>query len=169
MIYSTRTHRLVGLLRQAPDLRGRTGTVLVSQFGPPLGQFLAALAKLILDNDTHTERDKKREGHVSSSPQDQPAPKRNRIVVKHPDMIDNTQMRVVSSSPTQPSSQTSSRDDAFVPDDADSLAREANTERLLTCFLRCILYSIPCSKWEMLDRLECRAPIATTMQLTPVY
>ncbi|KAI0530241.1 hypothetical protein GGR58DRAFT_246506 [Xylaria digitata] len=78
-------------------------------------------------------------------------------------MTDSTQMQVGSSSPIQLSSQVSSRDDAFVPDDPDSLAREANTERLLTCFLRCILYSIPYLELDLEDRLECRAPLAAAV------
>ncbi|KAI0966457.1 hypothetical protein F4678DRAFT_295897 [Xylaria arbuscula] len=78
-------------------------------------------------------------------------------------MVDTTQIQVSSSSPIPPSSQVSSPDDAFIPDDSNLLTREANTERLLTLFLRCILYSISDSNPHPLARLECRTPLATAV------
>ncbi|KAI0874375.1 hypothetical protein GGS24DRAFT_348786 [Hypoxylon argillaceum] len=156
------------LLQPTPDLAGTTDINLVSKYGGPLGQFWAALAELVPDRGAYTEAGKKGDGHVPSSPPDQPASKRNRITVEHADMVDSTQMRVGSSSPVQASSQVSSRDDAFVPEnhDHDPLVREANTERLLTCFVRYILYSIPYSDWELENRLDCRTHLAAKVTMT---
>ncbi|KAK5637245.1 hypothetical protein RRF57_012957 [Xylaria bambusicola] len=155
---------LVELLQPTPDLAGQTEIDLVSQYGYPLGQFWAALAELVPDKGTYTERNKKKEdGHVLSSPPDQPASKRNRIAVERPGMVNSTQIQIESSSPIELSSQVSSQDDAFVPDDHNPLAREANTERLLTCFVRCILYSISESESDPGARLECRTPLAAAV------
>ncbi|KAI1358573.1 hypothetical protein F5Y08DRAFT_345552 [Xylaria arbuscula] len=84
----------------------------------------------------------------------------------HPDMVDSTQMQVASSSPFQPSSQVSSQDDAFVPEARDLFARDANTERLLTYFLRYLLYSIPYSTSDLGGQLKCRSPVALTVFMT---
>lgn len=156
---------LVQLLQPTPNLAGRTELDLVAQYGAPLGQFWAALDEVIGDAAVPIEqREKTKESHVPSSPPDQPASKRTRIAVEHPDMVNSNQIRIGSSSPFQTDSQVSSQDDAFVPDDHDSLVREANTERLLTCFLRYILYSTQ-SVRDQRHRLECRTPLAATVYL----
>ncbi|GAW21429.1 hypothetical protein ANO14919_109480 [Xylariales sp. No.14919] len=156
------------LLQPTPDLGGKTDIDLVSEYGGPLGQFWAALGELVPDRGAYTEPGKKGDGHVPSSPLDQPAPKRNRIAVEHADMVDSTQMQVGSSSPAQESSQVSSRDDAFVAEnhEHDPMAREVNTERLLTCFVRYILYSIPYLDWALNNRLDCRTHLATKVTMT---
>ncbi|KAJ8131785.1 hypothetical protein O1611_g1835 [Lasiodiplodia mahajangana] len=120
------------------------------------------------DRVAHTNLGKKGDDYVPSSPPDQPPSKRNRTVTKHQDMVDSGQMRVGSSSPTRPSSQVSSRDGVFMADshDHDSMIREADTERLLTYFVRYILYSIPYEDWSPVNRLECRAPLAAKVTIT---
>lgn len=159
---------LVQLLQPTPNLSGKTEIDLVSEDGGPLGQFWAALAELVLDRSAYTEPGRKGDGHVPSSPPDQPPSKRNCTVVKHPDMVDSTQIQVGSSSPAQPSSEVSSRDDAFVAGSYDHgpMAREANTERLLACFVRCILYSIPYLDWRLDNRLEPRTPLSARVAMT---
>ncbi|RWA04050.1 hypothetical protein EKO27_g11055 [Xylaria grammica] len=156
------------LLQPTPDLGGKTDIDLVSEYGGPLGQFWAALAELVPDRGAYTEPGKKGDGHVPSSPLDQPARKRNRITVEHADMVDSTQILVGSSSPAQESSQVSARDDAFVAEnhEHDPMAREVNTERLLTCFVRYILYSIPYLDWALNNRLDCRTHLATKVTMT---
>ncbi|KAI0541633.1 hypothetical protein GGR58DRAFT_497823 [Xylaria digitata] len=134
---------------------------LASDYGVSLGQFWAALAELAPDIRVYREQDKEREDDdIRSSPPDQPPTKRSRKAVEHPDMVDTTELQFGSSSPYQASSQVSSCDDAFVPSDHDSTARESKTERLLTCFLRYIMYSIPYSDWKLRYRAECRTPLA---------
>lgn len=154
---------IIDLLQPTPDLWGRTENDLVTQYGAPLGQFWAALAEVVpLD---HTIKAKHNHGRPSS-PLGQPTPKRNRIAVNHVGMVDSTTLRIGSSSPAQPSSQASSKDDPFVPaDDASFMTREVDTQHLLSCFIRCALYSIPFDNWDKEDRLEVRTPVTTTVTM----
>ena len=46
------------------------------------------------------------------------------------------------------------------PDDSLDAAREIKTERLVTCFLRHILYSVPYEELELRNRLECRTRLS---------
>ncbi|KAJ2991224.1 hypothetical protein NUW58_g2590 [Xylaria curta] len=151
------------LLQQTPDLCDWTENGLVEKHGVRLGQFWAALAEVVpLDDTTRVKQNHER----PSSPLGQPTPKRNRVAVNHADMVDSTTLQIGSSSPAQPSSQASSRDDAFVAADGDlSMTREFNTQYLLSCFVRCVLYSIPSNDWEKKDQMEVRPPVTASVDI----
>ncbi|KAI0411730.1 hypothetical protein F5X98DRAFT_35758 [Xylaria grammica] len=81
-------------------------------------------------------------------------------------MVDSTTLQIGSSSPAQPSSQASSKDDALVSaDEAPLMTREVNTQHLLSCFIRCALYSIPFDNWDKEDRMEVRTPVTATVTM----
>ncbi|KAI0103681.1 hypothetical protein GGR51DRAFT_249181 [Nemania sp. FL0031] len=152
------------LLKPTPDLWGRTENDLVTEYGGLLGQFWAALAEVVpLDHATRV----KQNHDIPSSPLGQPTPKRNRTAVDHAGMVNSTTMEIESPSPAQSSSQASSKDHAFVPADEDpSMTREFNTQRLLSCFVRCALYSIPFDNWDKEHRMEVRAPVTATVTMS---
>jgi hypothetical protein len=144
---------------------------ILQPYVDPLGQFWAALADVIdggqaqdslnlEDGHASEGKSKVEDEDIASSPE-QPPPKRTRKAVEHPDMVDSTQEQFASSSPYQPSSQVSTEDDAFMPpNDGFDAAREIKTERLVTCFLRHILYSVPYEELELQNRFECRSRLS---------
>ncbi|KAH8162694.1 hypothetical protein CIB48_g5562 [Xylaria polymorpha] len=162
---------LLELVQPAPpDLPMRVETDLAIICGPTLAQFWAALADVVaggqeqdfLDSeDDHVTEGGRIEGEDIASSPEQPPSKRARKTVELPGMVDSTQAQFASSSPHQPSSQVSSKDDAFMPpDDGLDATREIKTERLVTCFLRHILYYVPYKELELRNRLECRTRLS---------
>ncbi|KAF2968662.1 hypothetical protein GQX73_g4926 [Xylaria multiplex] len=155
---------IIDLLQPTPTLWDRTESDLMTQYGGPLGQFWAALAEVVrLDHATGV----KQNHDIPGSPLGQPTPKRNRIAVNHEDMVDSNTLQIGSSSPAQPSSQASPKGDAFVPaDGAPFMTRDFNTQHLLSCFVRCALYSIPFDDWGKSNRIEVRTPVTATVTMS---
>ncbi|KAI0142983.1 hypothetical protein GGR57DRAFT_372947 [Xylariaceae sp. FL1272] len=166
---------LAGLTKPTPsNLRISVEMDLSTRFGHSLGQFWAALGDVVADDPEETDaqgdsaQDRVGEDEASSSTttsttssQGQPPPKRIRRKAEVPDMVDATHARFGSSSPRQASSQVDTDDDAFVPSGHDlDRARETQTERLVTCFVRHILHSAPYQQLQLEHRLECRGRLS---------